>query len=168
MTDMELDTGVGRGYRFFTGEPQLPFGHGLSLTTFSLTKTGGPASGALVTEAAPTATLTYTMEVENTGARTGDEVVQAYFLPQATPAQPKSKLRKQLFDYQRVHLAPGEKATLSFTVTSETLRLSDRESGNLVSTPGTFDVLFTNGVDQLVHNPVTVSGQEVTVAAFPY
>jgi len=165
---MELDSGVGRGYRFYTGTPLLPFGHGLSLTTFSLTKTGGPASGALVTEAAPSATLVYTVEVANTGARAGDEVVQAFFLPVATPAQPKSKLRKQLFDYQRVHLAPGEKAALTFSVTSETLRLADRDTGDLVSTPGDFDVVFTNGVDNSVHNAVEVSGQEVKVAAFPY
>ena len=165
---MELDRGVGRGYRFFTGAPLLQFGHGLSLTTFSLTKTSGPANGSLVTEAAPSATLTYTVDVENTGGRTGDEVVQAYFLPVATPAQPKSRLLKQLFDYKRVHLAPGEKATLTFAVTSETLRLADRDTGDLVSTPGAFDVLLTNGVDLNIHNAVTVSGAEVKVAAFPY
>ena len=169
MSEMELDVGPGRSYRFYTGETVYDFGHGLSLTTFSLALASGPASGALPTEAgAPSANLTYTVTVTNTGAVAGDEVVQAYFLPQATPSQPKSKLRKQLFDYQRVHLAPGAQAQVSFTVNSATLRLVDRDSGDSVSTPGRFDVLFTNGVDQSLHNPVTVSGAEVRVAAFPF
>ena len=168
-TDMELDSGVGRGYRFFTGTPLLPFGWGLSLTSFALALASGPASGALPTEAgAPSTTLSYTVTVTNTGAVAGDEVVQAYFLPQATPSQPRSKLRKQLFDYQRVHLAPGAQAQVSFTVSSATLRLVDRDSGDSVSTPGQFDVLFTNGVDQSLHNPVTVSGAEVRVKPFPW
>ena len=37
----------GRGYRYFTGTPLLPFGHGLSLTSFSLEKTDGPDAAAL-------------------------------------------------------------------------------------------------------------------------
>jgi beta-D-xylosidase 4 len=167
MSDMELDTGVGRGYRFYTGEPVFRFGHGLALTTFTLTLASGPASGALVTETEPSTALAYVVRVTNTGARTGDEVVQAYFAPQSTPAQPKSKLLKQLFAYQRVHLAPGASADVAFTVDSKTLRLVDRDSGDSVSTPGAFDVIFTNGVDETLHNAVTVAGAEVVVSRFP-
>jgi beta-D-xylosidase 4 len=167
MSDMELDTGVGRGYRYYTGPPAVfPFGHGLALTTFSLALSSGPSSASLVTEATPTTTISYTVTVTNTGTRTGDEVVQAYFAPQSTPAQPKSKLIKQLFAYERVHLAPGEQALLSFTVDSATLRLVDRDSGDSVSTPGAFDIVFTNGVDQTLHSAVSVSGAEVLVARF--
>ena len=115
----------------------------------------------------PSTTLTYVVSVTNTGATTGDEVVQAYFAPISTPSQPLSKLRKQLFAYERVHLAPGEVAQVTFTVDSSTLRMVDRTSGAAVSTPGSFDVLFTNGVEQTLHNAVAVSGTEVVVAPFP-
>lgn len=166
--DMELDTGVGRGYRFFTGKPLLPFGHGLSLTSFSLVKADGPDSASLVTETSPSTTLTYAITVTNTGTRAGDEVVQAYFAPLSTPSQPKSKLLKELFDYVRVHLEAGAQTTVYFTVTSETLRMTDRDSGDLVSTPGSFDVYFTNGVDQSIHSNVTVTGAELTLKTFPW
>ena len=43
----------------------------------------------------------------------------------------------------------------------------DRDSGDAVSTPGSFDVLFTNGVDQEVRATVTLQGQQVLVAPFP-
>ena len=168
MTDMEVDTGVGRGYRFFTGTPLYPFGFGLSLTLFSLALASGPANGALTTEAAPSAALVYTVRVTNTGAATGDEVVQAYFSPLSTPAQPRSKLRKQLFGYQRVHLMPGESTDVAFSVTSETLRLVDRDTGSSVSTPGSFDIIFTDGGGQILHNAVQVSGEEVVVKSFPF
>jgi len=43
----------------------------------------------------------------------------------------------------------------------------DRDSGDRVSTPGTFTLLFTNGVDQEVRATVTLQGQQVLVAPFP-
>ena len=54
-----------RTYRYFRGEPLYPFGHGLSYTTF---RYGKPryADGKV------------TVEVENTGDREGDEIVQVY------------------------------------------------------------------------------------------
>ena len=167
VTDMELDTPPGRGYRFYTGTPVFPFGHGLSLTAFSLQLASGPAAATLATEALPSLTLNYTLLVTNSGGRLGDEVLQAYFLPTATPSQPKSRLLRQLFGYQRLHLAPGQSASVSFLVSSATLLMVDRDSGDRVSTPGTFTLLFTNGVDQEVRATVTVQGQQVLVAPFP-
>lgn len=168
MSEMELDVGPGRSHRFYGGPVVYPFGAGLSLTTFSLALAAGPPTAALRTEAAPSANVTYTVRVANTGAAPGDEVVQAYFQPRSTPAQPASKLKQQLFDYARVHLAPGGTADVSFVVNSATLRLVDRASGNLVSSPGEFNVVFTNGNGAQVGGAVTVSGAEVTVKTFPY
>jgi len=45
-------------------------------------------------------------------------------------------LIKQLFGYKRVHLAAGASTSVKFTVTSETLALTDRASGDRVSVPG--------------------------------
>ena len=169
MSDMEVDSGVGRGYRFYTGTPVYAFGYGLALTTFTLSLAAGPAPGAaaLATGAAPGAALAFVVTVTNTGARTGDEVVQAYFAPRATPAQPASKLRRQLFDYARLHLAPGAAANVSFAVDSATLRMVDRASGDTVSTPGEFDIVLTNGAGQDLTTRVQVLGEEVVVSRFP-
>ena len=170
MSDMELDGAVGRGYRFYSGPVVYPFGWGLSLTSFSLAPAAPLPSNAstLPAEAAPSARLHYALTVTNTGARAGDEVIQAYFAPLSTPSQPASRLRQQLFDYTRVHLAPGESATVSFAVDSATLRLSDRASGDLVSAPGLFELRFTNGVQLVVGAQVQVTGAQVTVKSFPY
>ena len=170
MSDMELDGPVGRSYRFYAGETVYPFGYGLSLATFALAPAGAawPSNATSFPTKSASAALTYTLTVTNTGAVTGDEVIQAYFLPTATPAQPASRLRKQLFEYRRVHLSAGGSAQVSFDVSSATLRMSDRATGNLVSTPGTFDLLFTNGVDLQVGARVTVTGEEVVVKTFPY
>lgn len=168
MSEMELDVGPGRGYRFYTGEPVFPFGYGLSLTAFSLSKSSGPDNATLVTETSPSTLLTYTVTVLNTGARTGDDVIQAYFIPVATPSQPASRLLKQLFDYQRVHLAAGASTQVTFTVSSETLRLTDKVSGNSVSTPGAYTISIEDGLAAPLAYTVTVSGPEVVAAVFPY
>jgi beta-D-xylosidase 4 len=170
MSDMEVDSGVGRGYRFYGGEVVYPFGFGLGLTTFSLSPAAPlpPNTTALPAEATPSTSLLYSLTLKNTGTVAGDDVLQAYFLPRSTPSQPASKLRRQLFGYQRVHLGPAESATVTFKVDTSTLRLSDRATGNLVSTPGQFDLLFTNGADLQVGASVAVTGTEVLVAEFPY
>ena len=70
---MDYDIRHGRTYMYFAGEPQFAFGHGLSYTTFRY--------GSLATSA-PSLSLagrvTASVDVTNTGARDGDEVVQVY------------------------------------------------------------------------------------------
>ena len=166
-SEMELDVGVGRGYRFYTGPVVWPFGFGLAMTSFELALAAGPAVATLRTEAAPSTELSYTVQVTNTGAVAGDEVVQAYFAPVATPAQPKSRLIKQLVGYERVHLAPGAAVNVSFAVDSATLRLVDRDSGDTVSTPGSFHIVFTNGAAQVLPALINVEGDELVVERFP-
>ena len=111
------------------------------------------------------------VNVTNTGAWVGDYVVQAFMQPQRATlsAQPGSTLIKQLFDYQRVHLAPGQSTVVTFPVSSATFRMVAKPSGDRVSTPGTFDVVLTGdgGVTEIARLPVQVRGEEVVVEAFP-
>ncbi len=86
----------GRTYRYFEGEPLYGFGYGLSYTTFRYTQIGAVA-GAYAAAA---------VEIENAGARVGDEVVQLYIIPRNAPAYAP---RRWLVGYSRVTLKPGER-----------------------------------------------------------
>jgi beta-D-xylosidase 4 len=169
MSEMELDVGVGRSYRYYRGRPVVPFGFGLALARFELAlRDAATRDLTLSTEATPSANLTFTVRVSNTGGVPGDEVVQAFFAPLSLPTHPASRLQRQLFAYTRVHLPPGGTTDVAFTVSSATLRLIDKASGSLVSAPGQFALIFTNGADQELRRELVVSGDQILVRPFPY
>ena len=87
--------------------------------------------------------------LNNTGARAGDEVVQAFMTPpaDAPPSSGGLPLLRQLFGFERVTLAPGASRTLYFTVDASTLALV-ATNGDRVSHTGAFGLAFTNGVDE--------------------
>jgi len=108
--DYKMD---GRTYRFFAGTPLYPFGHGLSYTTFSYSnmRTGkATASGR--------DTVMVSVDVTNTGRVAGDEVVQMY--AQHLGSAVKRPI-KDLRGYARVHLAAGERRTVSMPLAVSSL-----------------------------------------------
>ena len=98
----------GRTYRYFEGEPLYPFGHGLSYTRFEY-------SGLSVdrAQAGRNDNVQVTVNIKNTGARAGDEVVQLY-VSAVAPREPRA--RKELRGFQRVTLKPGESKRATFTL----------------------------------------------------
>jgi beta-glucosidase len=121
----------GHTYRYFRGEPLYAFGHGLSYTTFIYRNLRLSS-----TRLAPGDALTVTVEVENTGARAGDEVVQVYL--HDVEASVPVPIR-QLVAFQRLHLAPGERRELSFVLAPEQFSLID-EAGRRTIEPGRFKI----------------------------
>jgi beta-glucosidase len=121
----------GRTYRYFRGEPLYPFGFGLSYTTFKYDNL--KLSAAKVTAGDG---LRVTADVENTGVRAGDEVVQMYLshLGASVPVPIRS-----LAGISRVFLKPGEKRTISFTLTPEQLSVIDNHGKRIVE-PGQFQI----------------------------
>ena len=93
---------------------------------------------------------------------------QVYIVPVSVPSQPQSRLIRQLVDYERVHLTPGETATLTFSVSSASFRIVDKASGDVMSAPGSFTLLFTNGVSLNVTSSVLITGTPVVAVPFPY
>ena len=83
----------GRTYRYLEKPPLWPFGHGLSYTTFRYSNLVVPS------ELEPDKDLALSVEVENTGARAGDEVVQVYL---SKPHAPAYAPRRWLAGFARV------------------------------------------------------------------
>jgi beta-glucosidase len=121
--------------------PLYPFGYGLSYTTF---KIGKPQLSA--PQISANGKLTVSVEVENTGKRAGDEVVQLYIRDVvASMTRPV----KELKGFQRVSLQPGEKRRLEFVLGPEHLGFWNREMRYVVE-PGEFRVMVgANSVDVL-------------------
>ena len=124
---------AGRTYRYFGGEALYPFGHGLSYTRFSYAK---PVAAATVKAGEPTEVL---VEVTNTGARDGDEVVQLYVTRPDTGAPLRS-----LQGFQRIALKAGETRTVRFVLEPMALSVVDEGGVRRVS-PGVAQIWIGGG-----------------------
>lgn len=122
-----------RGYLFTSAEPLFPFGHGLSYTTFSY---GNLRLTSDRITAGETASLS--VDVTNTGARPGDEVVQFYVrdLLSTRVTRPVKLLK----GFQRITLQPGECRAVSFPVGKEQLEFLD-EFMKMTVEPGQFELM---------------------------
>lgn len=92
--------GIFSGYRWYDREdeqPQFPFGHGLSYTTF---EHGVPTVRRTADG------LDVMVTVRNTGQRHGSEVVQVYLGP--SPDVPLDQAERALAGFAKVALEPGE------------------------------------------------------------
>ena len=122
----------GDRYADLTQEPLFPFGHGLSYTRYHysnlrvITPTLSNGQSARIS-----------IDVENLGDRAGDEIVQVYVSDVVTSV---TWVNKALKDYARVHLEPGEKKTLIFTLPWEAFSIVDAD-GRRVVEPGDFEIL---------------------------
>jgi beta-glucosidase len=118
MLQYDIRAGKGLTYQYFSGSPLYPFGYGLSYTTFMYSNlVVGAASLGMCDQ------TTISADVQNMGARDGDEVVQLYVsYPGTALARPK----KQLRGFERIHLAAGEKQTVSFPLRGDALTYWDQ------------------------------------------
>jgi len=131
--------------------PLYPFGHGLSYTTFAYS-----APRLSATQIDATASITVQVDVTNTGARTGDEVVQLYVRDEvASVTRPVRELR----GFERITLEPGQTRTVSFTLRPEHLAFYDQRMRRVVE-PGFFTVwVGTSSADERQHARFEVTGQ---------
>ncbi len=121
----------GRTYRFFTGDPLYRFGFGLSYTSFAY-------SGLTVSPARTGQAATVSVQVQNTGSRAGEEVVQLYLkAPGAGPIH-------SLEGFRRVALLPGERKTVQFTLKARQFARLE-ENGVRTAVPGDVPVWVGGG-----------------------
>lgn len=116
------------------------FGYGLSYTTFGY-------SNLKITPAKPTIAenITVSLDVQNTGSRTGDEVVQLYTRDLVSSV---TTYEKNLRGFERVTLTPGEKRTITFTLTPADLSLWDQNMRFVVE-PGVFRVMIGSSSEDI-------------------
>src|ERR1700730_9629059 len=129
---VQYSEGVDVGYRWYDSKgltPLFPFGYGLSYTTFSFTNlTVGPltAGGA----------ATVTATVTNTGSRSGADVAQLYVTDPSASGQPPL----QLEGFQRVNLAAGASATVTFSLTQQNLQYWNSSSNAWATSTGNYTI----------------------------
>lgn len=121
-TSFYLDAGDG---------PLFPFGYGMSYTDFTYSE---PQLSA--TRIDPDGYVDVTCTITNSGDREGSEVVQLYIRDLVS-----SLIRpiRELRDFEKITLAPGESKTLTFTLSGKDLAYHTQGS-NTVIEPGDFNV----------------------------
>lgn len=131
------DEGVYVGYRWYDTKEipvQFPFGHGLSYTAFEYTN--AKAAKPTMTAAG---SLKVSVDVKNTGACDGAEVVQLYIAdPEASVDRPS----KELKGFEKVWLKAGEKKTVTFEIDAEDLSWFNAEKHEWTAEPGDFKALI--------------------------
>jgi beta-glucosidase len=125
---------TGETYLYHRGAALYPFGYGLSYTTFRygsvrLSSPSVPADGR----------VRVSVDVTNTGSRTGTETVQLYTHERRSRAvQPVEQLR----GFQRVTLAPHQTRTVTLTLKASDLAFWDVTRSRPVVETGTYDLLL--------------------------
>lgn len=124
------------GYRWADKEkikPLFPFGHGLSYTTFAYSKPSADKKTMTADD-----TISFTVNVKNTGTREGQEVVQLYISDKKF-SLPRPV--KELKAFQKVRLAPGEEKAVTLTIDKKALSFFDDAKHEWVVEPGRFEAI---------------------------
>jgi beta-glucosidase len=126
-------------YLDMPNEPLYPFGYGLSYTTFEYSEINLSSNELKGNE-----TLTATVTVTNIGKYAGEEVVQLYI---RDPVATISRSVKELKNFEKIMLQPGEKKDVRFTITTEELKFNNSNL-NYIWEPGEFIIYIgTNSRD---------------------
>jgi beta-glucosidase len=110
-----------RTYRYYTGKPLWGFGYGLSYTRFAY----GPVKAPATLKAGDP--LQVSVNIRNSGAVPGDEVVEAYI---KTPQQ--GGPIHSLAGFQRVRLMPGESRDITLTLDPRSISSVDDNGSRAV------------------------------------
>jgi len=125
------------GYRYYDKKelaPQFPFGHGLSYTTFEYSNLH-----LSMDQVIPEKGLDVSLDVTNTGKRTGKEVAQLYVRDiNCSLARPEKELKA----FAKIELAPGETKTISLHLDREAFWFFDPARNGWVTEPGEMEVLI--------------------------
>lgn len=121
--------GIFVGYRWFDArgiEPLFPFGHGLSYTTFKVSRFEIQQLEAVVR---------VKLELINTGQRAGAEVVQIYV---GQPHSPVQRPKRELKGFAKIFLEPREMKQVTVDLSPEAFAYWSSEKNGWTVAPGEF------------------------------
>ena len=134
--EVHYGEGLFVGYRYYDKKgiaPLFPFGYGLSYTTFAYRNLVVDAG-----EGKLGAAIAVSVDVENTGSRAGQEVVQVYVHDvQSSLVRPDKELKA----FAKVDLEPGETKTVTLALDIEALSFYDPVRKSWIAEPGEFEIL---------------------------
>ena len=130
LPDFEDYDMAGHTYRYFTGKPLFPFGHGLSYTTYKYGR-ARVRGGELV------------LTLRNKGRMDGDEVVQVYMAKREDKGGPQKALRA----FRRVSVPAGQRVTVRIPLDDSVFATYDEAAGELRATPGHFTLYYGPSAD---------------------
>jgi beta-glucosidase len=134
-TAVKYNEGVFVGYRGYEKngiKPLFPFGYGLSYTTFKFSNLTISPAEPRVGEA-----ITVSFDLKNTGNRAGAEVAQLYL---GNPGASVPRPARELKNFTKVSLNPGEIRHLSLELTPRDMSFFDVTSNGWKQEPGKFVV----------------------------
>ena len=124
------------GYRYYDKKemaPLFPFGFGLSYTTFEYSNLRLSPEKFNIADG-----LTVTMDVKNTGKRTGQEVAQIYVRDvRSSLVRPQKELKK----FFKIVVKPGETITVTTHLDKEAFWFYDPAQSAWITQPGEFEIL---------------------------
>ena len=130
-----------RGADQYKARPLFAFGHGLSYTTFEIGKATADKKSLTADDS-----VTFTVNVTNTGSRAGAEVVQLY-VRDVKSSLPRPE--KELKAFQKVYLQPGESRQVRLTIDKNALSYYDDGKQAWTAEPGDFEALIGTSSDRL-------------------
>lgn len=134
----DQDTHYRSGYIDMQKSPRFAFGYGLSYTTFEYGDLKLSADKMTGNEK-----ISVSFTLRNTGKTAGEEVAQLYLRDMvAQPVRPV----KELKDFQKVLLKPGESKTITFTIDKEKLSFYN-DNLEWITQPGEFKIMIGGSSD---------------------
>jgi beta-glucosidase len=131
--DHKLSEERDKNFQMNAFTPQYPFGFGLSYTSFSYSDL--KISKDTISESD---TLTISINVTNTGARIGKEVVQLYTKDDYATITPSVKRLKR---FSKIELKPSETKLVVFKITKNDLAFVG-DDNKWITEPGSFTVMI--------------------------
>ena len=151
-----------RTYKYFTGKPLYPFGHGLSYSTFEYSEL--KISEKEFDTARP---IQIHVSVLNTGKYAGAEVVQLYLSDIVASARVPNL---SLEGFEKITLQPGEKKEVIFELDPEQLAIIN-DRGEKIIEPGSFNIYVGGKQPNMkgnADNPTTQVLSEIIKYTGPY
>lgn len=165
----EYTEGVFVGYRYYTSREMpvlFPFGHGLSYTTFEYSnlKINNIENRLKKIYVRESDWIKVTVDVSNTGNRTGKDVVQLY-----VSAKDSKVIRpvRELRGFEKVELQPGETKTVSFELDSRAFAYWNKDISDWYVETGAYEIqIGKNAQEILLSVEVEVESEKVIKKVF--